>query len=214
MTFGIPAALALDRANFPGKGLVPATGAVATDLPGIITGLSLLMLFREADMKLSLLTIILGHGTALISVATTEVFAGLQKTRSRAGRSFARPGRKLLANLLARNPPQSAAVDHRRSLADLHALDGRDRSQLFPDRTRQHSATRNLGTPAARHHSRNQRHLDASSSSSRWSQSWPGTGSRRKAKRTWCCSAGVPPAVPERASRLAQLEPDPRCPRN
>ncbi len=29
--------------------------------------------------KLSLLTIILGHGTALISVATTEVFAGLQK---------------------------------------------------------------------------------------------------------------------------------------
>jgi spermidine/putrescine transport system permease protein len=48
-------------------------------LPGIITGLSLLMLFREADVKLSLTTIIFGHGTALISVATTEVFAGLQK---------------------------------------------------------------------------------------------------------------------------------------
>src|SRR5436853_4345205 len=37
------------------------------------------MLFREGGAKLSLLTIILGHGTALISVATTEVFAGLQK---------------------------------------------------------------------------------------------------------------------------------------
>jgi spermidine/putrescine transport system permease protein len=37
------------------------------------------MLFRAADVKLSLLTIVLGHGTALISVATTEVFAGLQK---------------------------------------------------------------------------------------------------------------------------------------
>jgi spermidine/putrescine transport system permease protein len=37
------------------------------------------MLFREADLKLGLLTIVLGHGTALISVATTEVFAGLQK---------------------------------------------------------------------------------------------------------------------------------------
>src|SRR5205809_3739549 len=37
------------------------------------------MLFREAGMKLSLTTVILGHGTALISVATTEVFAGLQK---------------------------------------------------------------------------------------------------------------------------------------
>ena len=48
-------------------------------LPGIITGLSLLMLFRESGTRLSLLTIVLGHGTALISVATTEVFAGLQK---------------------------------------------------------------------------------------------------------------------------------------
>ncbi len=37
------------------------------------------MLFREARINSSLLTIILGHGTALISVATTEVFAGLQK---------------------------------------------------------------------------------------------------------------------------------------
>lgn len=37
------------------------------------------MLFNEGRVKLSLLTIILGHGTALISVATTEVFAGLQK---------------------------------------------------------------------------------------------------------------------------------------
>ena len=37
------------------------------------------MLFNTARFNLSLLTIVLGHGTALISVATTEVFAGLQK---------------------------------------------------------------------------------------------------------------------------------------
>jgi spermidine/putrescine transport system permease protein len=37
------------------------------------------MLFVAAGMKLSLVTITLGHGTALISVATTEIFAGLQK---------------------------------------------------------------------------------------------------------------------------------------
>ena len=48
-------------------------------LPGIITGLSLLMLVVLIGLKLSLITIILGHGTALISVATTEIFAGLQK---------------------------------------------------------------------------------------------------------------------------------------
>jgi len=79
LAFGIPAALALDRANFPGKALFRRLVLLPLILPGIITGLSLLMLFREADVRLSLLTIILGHGTALISVATTEVFAGLQK---------------------------------------------------------------------------------------------------------------------------------------
>jgi len=79
LTFGIPAALALDRANFPGKAFFRRIVLLPLILPGIITGLSLLMLFREADTKLSLVTIVLGHGTALISVATTEVFAGLQK---------------------------------------------------------------------------------------------------------------------------------------
>ena len=79
LAFGIPSALALDRAQFPGKALFRRLVLLPLILPGIITGLSLLMLFREAEIKLSLMTIILGHGTALISVATTEVFAGLQK---------------------------------------------------------------------------------------------------------------------------------------
>lgn len=79
LALGIPAALALDRANFPGKGIFRRLVLLPLVLPGIITGLSLLMLFREADVKLSLITVILGHGTALISVAATEVFAGLQK---------------------------------------------------------------------------------------------------------------------------------------
>jgi spermidine/putrescine transport system permease protein len=79
LTFGIPAALALDRANFPGKALFRRLVLLPLILPGIITGLSLLMLFNLGSVKLSLLTITLGHGTALISVATTEVFAGLQK---------------------------------------------------------------------------------------------------------------------------------------
>jgi len=89
LTFGIPAALALDRANFPGKALFRRLVLLPLILPGIITGLSLLMLFNLAAVSailkwttgqtLSLLTITVGHGTALISVATTEVFAGLQK---------------------------------------------------------------------------------------------------------------------------------------
>jgi spermidine/putrescine transport system permease protein len=79
LTLGLPAALALDRAQFPGKALFRRIVLLPLILPGIITGLSLLMLFVATGMKLSLVTITLGHGTALISVATTEIFAGLQK---------------------------------------------------------------------------------------------------------------------------------------
>src|SRR4029077_8323688 len=76
---GIPAALALNRAQFPGKALFRRLVLLPLILPGIITGLSLLMLFNVTGTKLSLMTRVLGHGAALISGATTEVFAGLQK---------------------------------------------------------------------------------------------------------------------------------------
>jgi spermidine/putrescine transport system permease protein len=79
LVLGLPAALALDRTDFPGKALFRRLVLLPLILPGIITGLSLLMLFVAVGMKLSLVTITLGHGTALISVATTEIFAGLQK---------------------------------------------------------------------------------------------------------------------------------------
>ena len=79
LTLGLLAALALDRASFPGKALFRRLVLLPLILPGIITGLSLLMFAVFAGMKLSLFTVFLGHGTALISVATTELFAGLQK---------------------------------------------------------------------------------------------------------------------------------------
>src|SRR5437588_9457753 len=50
LALGIPAGLALDRANFPGKGIFRRLVLLPLVLPGIITGLSLLMLFRDADL--------------------------------------------------------------------------------------------------------------------------------------------------------------------
>jgi spermidine/putrescine transport system permease protein len=79
LTLGLLAALALDRADFPGKSIFRRVVLLPLILPGIITGLSLLMFVVFAGFQLSLLTVFLGHGTALISVATTELFAGLQK---------------------------------------------------------------------------------------------------------------------------------------
>src|SRR5579884_2672311 len=79
LLFGLPAALALDRVSFPGKAAFRRLVLLPLILPGIITGLSLLSFFVAAGMKLSLLTVAIGHGTALISVAVTEVSAGLVK---------------------------------------------------------------------------------------------------------------------------------------
>jgi spermidine/putrescine transport system permease protein len=79
LCMGLLAALALDRADFPGKTLFRRLVLLPLILPGIITGLSLLMFFVTLKMELSLFTITIAHGTALISVATTEIFAALQK---------------------------------------------------------------------------------------------------------------------------------------
>jgi spermidine/putrescine transport system permease protein len=79
LVLGLLAALALDRADFPGKALFRRLVLLPLILPGIITGLSLLMFANSARMQLSLFTVFLGHGTALISIATTELFASLQK---------------------------------------------------------------------------------------------------------------------------------------
>lgn len=79
LTLGLLAALALDRTNFPGRSLFRRLVLLPLVLPGIITGLSLLMFVDRLGVHLSLFTVFLGHGTALIAVATTELFAGLQK---------------------------------------------------------------------------------------------------------------------------------------
>ena len=79
LLLGIPAALALDRSRFAGKQLFRRLVLLPLILPGIITGLSLLTLFATAGIRLSLVTIAIGHGTALTSVAVTEVLAGLQR---------------------------------------------------------------------------------------------------------------------------------------
>lgn len=81
--FGVPAAIALDRIDFPGKVIFRRAVLLPLVLPGIITGISMLNLFRVVGMDLSLETVILGHGTALISVVVTQVFARLQRFNRR-----------------------------------------------------------------------------------------------------------------------------------
>jgi spermidine/putrescine transport system permease protein len=77
--FGLPAAIALDRYEFPGKGLFRRIVLLPIVLPGIITGVALLGFYLSLNLRLSLYTIMLGQGTALMCITITEVFARLQQ---------------------------------------------------------------------------------------------------------------------------------------
>lgn len=79
LLIGVPAALALDRLEFPGKGIFRKLVLLPIALPGIITGISMLILFRLIGFGLSLETVIIGHATALLAVVVTQVFARLQR---------------------------------------------------------------------------------------------------------------------------------------
>jgi spermidine/putrescine transport system permease protein len=79
LIIGVPAAIALDRIDFPGKGLFRKLILLPIALPGIITGISMLILFRAIGFNLSLETVIIGHATALLAVVVTQVYARLQR---------------------------------------------------------------------------------------------------------------------------------------
>jgi spermidine/putrescine transport system permease protein len=86
LVVGVPGAFLLDRYDFPGKTLYRRFVLLPLILPGIITGVSLLSFFSFVGLSLSAgfptvpgWPVVLGHGTALVSVVVTQVFARLQQ---------------------------------------------------------------------------------------------------------------------------------------
>jgi len=80
---GTIAAFALDRVAFPGKLVFRRLILLPIALPGIITGISMLNMFKLMGINLSLETVILGHATGLVSIVVTQVFARLQRFNRR-----------------------------------------------------------------------------------------------------------------------------------
>jgi spermidine/putrescine transport system permease protein len=74
---GVPGALVVDRFSFPGKAIFRRFVLLPLILPGVITGVGFLSLFHLLDVRLSLGTVILAHGTALVSTVLTTVYARL-----------------------------------------------------------------------------------------------------------------------------------------
>ena len=83
VVIGVAAAMSIDRVNFPGKRIFNRLILLPIALPGIITGITLLSFFRSLDMNMTLLTVILGHTTALISISVTQILASLQRFNRR-----------------------------------------------------------------------------------------------------------------------------------
>ncbi|MDP7641922.1 MAG: ABC transporter permease [Alphaproteobacteria bacterium] len=79
LAIGVPTAFALDRYQFPGKVFFRRLVLLPITLPGLITGISMLNFFSMMDVSLSLLTVMVGHGTALTAIVVTNVYARLQR---------------------------------------------------------------------------------------------------------------------------------------
>ncbi len=76
---GVLAAFALDRFEFIGKVVFERIIMLPLIIPGVITGLSILLVLKKADVPLSLFTVVLGHAVAWMPIVVTQVYARLRR---------------------------------------------------------------------------------------------------------------------------------------
>ncbi|UPV75406.1 ABC transporter permease [Halorussus limi] len=79
VVFGTMLAFALDRYDFPGKGLFTGIVYMPIIIPSIVMGISLLLFFNIVGMSLGLHTAAIGHIAFDISFVTIVVLARLQR---------------------------------------------------------------------------------------------------------------------------------------
>lgn len=79
LLLGVPAAYALDRFAFRGSGLVNHVLTLPLMIPGIITGLSILLLLKSFGFGLSLWAVVVGHSVAWLPVVVGQVAARLRR---------------------------------------------------------------------------------------------------------------------------------------
>lgn len=79
LLLGVPAAFALDRFDFPGKSLFERAIMFPLIIPGVITGLSILLVLKQMGVSLSLLTVVMGHAVAWMPIVVTQIYARLRR---------------------------------------------------------------------------------------------------------------------------------------
>ena len=79
LLLGVPGAIALARHDFPGKRILERVVLLPLTLPGIVTGVAMLSFFPLIGVPVSLLAVVMGHGTFLIAITLTQVYARLRR---------------------------------------------------------------------------------------------------------------------------------------
>ncbi|MGH6939275.1 ABC transporter permease [Hypericibacter sp.] len=79
LLLGIPAAFVVARLDLPGVRLFERAVLLPLMIPGLVTGLALLLILRGWDFQLSLVTVIIGHSVAWLPVVVTQVSAKLRR---------------------------------------------------------------------------------------------------------------------------------------
>ena len=79
LLLGVPLAFGLDRLWFPGKAWLEYGVLLPLVVPGIVTGLALLLLLKQVDTRLSLVTVAIGHSVWCLPIVMTQVYARLRR---------------------------------------------------------------------------------------------------------------------------------------
>jgi spermidine/putrescine transport system permease protein len=79
LLLGVPGAIAMARHEFPGKRILERVVLLPLTLPGIVTGVAMLSFFPLLGVPVSLLAVLIGHGTFLIALTLTQVYARMKR---------------------------------------------------------------------------------------------------------------------------------------
>lgn len=79
LILGVPAAYALDRLAVPGRRFLEQVFTLPLMVPGLLTGLSVLLILKRLDIGLSLWAVVLGHTVAWLPIVIGQVTARLRR---------------------------------------------------------------------------------------------------------------------------------------
>lgn len=79
LVLGVPAGVALDRFPLPGRKVFESLLMAPFLFPGVISGVALTSLFLNFNIKLSLVTVIIGHTTMLLGVVVILTLITLRR---------------------------------------------------------------------------------------------------------------------------------------